>query len=358
MNLKFNTKEILKYVQLVGGVIKTPVAVPILSTVLFKIEKGKLVLEADNTALRSRVEVPGDYEGEFSRCIPYELLSSILKGFADGPIEFIFSEKEVLLNAGTGGEYKLPTEPAADFPKSKYEEATGKVKMGSLDLVESLKKALLFAGNDNKSWDHTILIWIGEENTKIVGGTAFAILEETIDTEGEERKILISRNTAEYIAKSIIYEEEIEFSYTGNMIYISMDGRLISAVQSTGEYADYKKIQKEGDRLYHVDKDALVPALKRLNNIVDKEQKIVKFVIEGTQLSLSYIDIAKTYNAKETLLVDYTGDRIETGFPANQILNALSCFDGNPVMEFISDLKPCFIKSEKTKCLIAAMRPA
>jgi len=358
MKLTVNSKEILKSVQLVGNLIKGSSPVPILDCILFNIQDGVLCLEADNTEVRSKYEMPVEFFGNYFTCIPYFLLVSMLKGFPDGPVDFEFSDKEVLLKAA-GGKYKIPLENATDFPKNKVEEASAAISYNSLEFIESLKKALAFSSNDLSQWDSTILITIDENETRIVGGTSKAVFEEALPVGAAPAKISLSRSTAAYLVSSISAEEPMAVSYTDNKVFFSLENRQITSIKPSAVWPEYKALfdRMVNDKIYKVDKDALLPPLKRLANITDRDQTIIKLSFNDNTLALEYVNDFKQYNATENLQVDYTGDALETGFPANQLLNILSFTHGETTMELSQPIKPCLITQGNIRCLIAAMKP-
>jgi len=358
MKLTVNSKEILKAVQLVGNLIKSQSIVPILDCVLFNIEEGVLYLEADNLEVRSKYQMPVEFFGNYFTCIPYALLVNMLKGFPDGPVEFEFSDKEVLL-ISAGGKYKIPLENAIDFPKNKHEDAAEAIVINSLELVEGLKKALVFLGNDLTAWDSTVLITIDEKETRIAGGTGKAFYEEVLPIGAAPAKIPLSKSTVAYLVNSVSIEETMAISYIDNKVFFTLENRLITAIKPSAPYPNYISLfdKMVNDKTYKIEKDTLLPPLKRLANITDKDQTIVKFSFKEDGLILEYANDFKQYNAVETLQIDYSGEELITGFPANQIISILNFTHGDTTMELSLAAKPCLITQGSMRFLVAAMRP-
>lgn len=361
MNATFNSKELLKHVQSVGSFIKTNPAMPILATVLFNFENEKLQIIADNLEVRSSLEIDVEFFGNYFTCIPYALLTTILKAFPDGPVNFEFSENEVTLTSSAGGEYKIPLEDGTAFPKNKLEVAHEKVTFHSLELVESLKKALAFTGTDPLLWSYSVLLWIREDGTRVVGGTNNALYEEVLNVNGKEKQLLLSKNTVAYLINAIHTEEPIEFSYIDNRAFFSLEKRLISTILSNSKWPAYNAVfdKMQNNKKYIVDKDSLIPPLQRLSSFAETKSSIIQFSFAENNLELTYSNSLLQYGGKESLTIDYTGGNFSSGFPADQFLNVMKFTDGeDPVlMELSGETNPCLITQEGKRCLIAAMKP-
>lgn len=361
MKATFNSKELLKQVQSVGSLINPSAPVPILKTVLFSFENQKLQIVADNLEVRSCLDVQVEFFGNYFTCIPYALLNTVLKAFPDGPVEFEFDDKEVTLRSDNGGEYKIPVENATDFPKPKIDETGDKIQFNSMELLESLKKALSFTGTDPLLWVYSVLIWITDEGTRIVGGTNQAVYEEKIDVKGKEVQLLLTRNTVAYLINAIHTEEVIELSYIDNKAYFNLEGRQITAVLSNAKWPAYHKLfdLMQNDKKFIIDKDTLIPPLTRLSSVAVNRSSIINFNFEGDSLELAYSNSMLQYGARENIKIDYTGGSIASGFPADQFLNVMKFTDGDGpvVMELSEEKKPCLITQDGRRCLIAAMKP-
>lgn len=360
MKTTFNSKELLKQVQSVGSLINPSAPLPILKSVLFNFENDKLQLVADNMEVRSSLETTAEFFGNYFTCLPYALLTTVLKALPDGPVDFEFGDLEVILKSASGGEYKIPVENGADFPKPKKEETEEKVCFNSMDLVESLKKALAFTGTDPIQWNYSVLVWITEEGTRIVGGTNQAVYEETLDVKGKEIQLLLSRNTVAYLISAIHTEEVIELSYVGNKAFFTLEGREISAILPNMKWPAYQTLfdRMQNDKKYIIEKDTLIPPLSRLSSVAVNKSSIIQFNFADDMLELAYSNSMLQYGAKENLKIDYTGGAIASGFPADQFLNVMKFTDGTGpvIMELSEEKKPCLITQEGKRCLIAAMK--
>lgn len=365
MKFTINTKDILKILQTVGSLIKSPNQMPVLDNVLINLTDGKLQVVADNLEVRSTAEMPVEFTGSYSTCIPYQLLIATLKGFPNTPVEFIFGEKVLTIQALTGdvvsGKYDIPMVAADEFPKNKFDISGDKTIINSLDLVECLKKSIHYIDEKSQNGMSNMLLWITPEGTKVVGGNTRLIYECSLpDVKGAERKLMLSKSVSLYLTQSIIEDGDIEISHNDNHIFLSMEGREISAVLGNLAYPKYEILfdKLTTDKTFHVESDSLMPALKRLCNITDKNSFGIDFYFDADTLEMTFNHIAQKCNAKEVLKVDYDGEPILIGLNATQLSAVFSSLEGTIKMQMLDMKSVCLITGDNVRVLNAPILPA
>jgi|GEM_PF-6887814 len=351
--LTINSKDILKAVQVVGSLIKPQNTMPVLDNILFKINPGKLELVADNLEVRSCNEIDIESDFEHQVCIPFNLLSNILKGLTNGPVDFVFEEKSLNLKTTTG-EYKIPIAPedVKAFPADNFEEAEGSVTYNSLELVEAIKKAAAFADPANTNVLGKVLFWTGD-CTRIVGFNMHGGFEGTLDVKGPENKMLLTRGAATYLAASITENDDLVVTTTGNHVYFSIGKRKISAVLAAERYPNYEvHFNSDRNKILKITKDEFSPVLKRLASVTDNTSHIVRFNFSNDTLEMNFAHSAREIKAKETIKVNYQGEPMLVGLSVNNINNTLNVFDEAISFEFSEANKPCVVTEGNTRCII------
>lgn len=352
--ITINTKDILKAVQTVGACVKQKNTMPVLDNLLFQVSDKKLIITADNLEIRSQIEIAGDFEGKTNICVPYKLLTDILKGLPNAPIDLVFNDKELSIITTTGV-YNIPVVDASQFPTPTQLKDFQSLKLNALDFAEALKKALLFSERESLTNFHNILIGISEDDVKIVSTDGSVIYEYTLDAKGEKYDILLSREIVKYLIQTISIDEEIEINYTNTHLLLNLEGRTIHALQSHGKFPKYAPIfnSLHPDKILNIDKDVISSAIKRLFNIIDNNNYTLIFTLKNNTLELSFDNKNMKYNAKETLQCSYEGDDITIAFNAFYLMNMVSILDEDIKMEFLRNDKPCLFFAENTKALIA-----
>lgn len=357
MKLTINSKDLLKAIQIVGGLIKPQNTIPVLDNILFRASGDVLKLTADNLEVRSSIDVPAVSDKEFQVCVPYAALSNILKGFAQMPLDLVFTKNSVTIKSTTG-DYKLPTVDAKEFPLNDFEEPSSNMVINSLDFVEGLKKAAPFASANDMTSLGSVLVWFDEECTRFVGCSHFVFFEYSVPVKGNNTKALISRASATYLTSSITTEEDLTVSFAGSHMFLNLEGREISVLLSAEKYADYQKIFSmiTTDKAYKADLSMLLPAVKRLLSISNSAIKYLGFNFNGNTLELSYNNDMQQMSSKEVLDCEYQGEPLSIGLNASHIQTILNVFGSDDVeMKFSIENKPCLIVGENARCLAMPM---
>lgn len=353
MKLVVNNKEILKAVQTVGAIVKGNHTLPILDNILIEIQDKKLIFTSDNLEVRSQVEIPMDFEGEFKTCVPFKLLSNILKGFPSMPIELILDKNTLKLLSETGT-YTIPLVDPKAFPVSKDRETIDIIKLDSTQMIDAVKKALLFTEKTNITNYHNVLISIKEEGTKIASTDGNVIFEYSMTAGGKSQDLTISRNIAGYLIQILSSGEDVELSYSNSHLFLTMKGKEINAILSSSVFPPYTKVfeMQKPDKKLTIDNSIIAPAIKRLYALTDQENPSINFSIKENLLEVSFINQLKKYDAKETLPCEYTGEAVNIAFNANYINNMLTAIDESIEMNITDGTKPCLFIAENIRAIV------
>lgn len=353
MKLVVNNKEILKAVQTVGAIVKGNHTLPILDNILIELQDKKLIFTSDNLEVRSKIEIPMDFEGEFKTCVPFKLLSNILKGFPNVPIEMVFDKTTLKLLSETGT-YTVPLVDPKEFPVQKESEVRDSVKLESTQLIDAVKKALLFTEKTNITNYHNVLISIKPDGTKIASTDGNVIFEYSMTAGGVSEDLTISRNIASYLIQVLSSGEDVDLSYSVSHLFLTMKGKEINAILSSSGFPPYTKVfdMQKPDKKLTIDNSIIAPAIKRLYALTDQENQSVKFSIKENILELSFINQLQKYDAKETLPCEYTGEAVNIAFNANYINNMLTAIEESIEMNITDGTKPCLFVAENIRAIV------
>ncbi|GIZ08342.1 DNA polymerase III subunit beta [Flavobacterium sp. UMI-01] len=353
IKLVVNSKDILKAVQTVGAIVKGNHALPILDNILIELQNNKLVFISDNLEIRSKVELPIESKEEFKTCVPYKLVFNILKGFPSTPIELVLEKMNLKILSETGT-YIVPLVDTKEFPESKEKTTTDTVKMESSQLIDAIKKALLFTDKTNATNLHNVLISIKKDGTKIVSTDGNVILEYSMTAGGDEKDLIISRSIASHLIQILSSHEEVELSYSDSHLFIATEGKEINAILSNSTFPPYLRIFEaySPDKKLTIDNGIIAPAIKRLYALTDQNNQTVKFSIKENIVELSFNNQLQKYEAKETLPCEYTDEEINIAFNANYINNMLTAIEESIEMNITDGSKPCIFIAENIRAIV------
>ncbi|NNK40246.1 MAG: DNA polymerase III subunit beta, partial [Winogradskyella sp.] len=96
MKFIVSSTQLLKQLQVLGGVINSSNTLPILDNFLFELNKTQLTVSASDleTTMSSTIEVDSEFEG--SVALPARLLLDTLKTFPEQPLTFVVEDNNTV----------------------------------------------------------------------------------------------------------------------------------------------------------------------------------------------------------------------------------------------------------------------
>ncbi|NNL82416.1 MAG: DNA polymerase III subunit beta, partial [Winogradskyella sp.] len=118
MKFIVSSTQLLKQLQVLGGVINSSNTLPILDNFLFELNKTQLTVSASDleTTMSSTIEVDSEFEG--SVALPARLLLDTLKTFPEQPLTFVVEDNNTVEISSNHGKYALAYADGAEFPKA------------------------------------------------------------------------------------------------------------------------------------------------------------------------------------------------------------------------------------------------
>jgi len=127
-----------------------------------------------------------------------------------------------------------------------------------------------------------------------------------------------------------------------------------------GTYPNYEQVLPAGNaKIATLEKDALMKALRRVSIMSKERSSAVKVEVDGSNMvvSASNPDIGE---AKDEIVMTYTGDSMALAFNARYLLDALSAMENEKVVLKMNEpLSPVLLLEENKddyKCVVMPMR--
>src|SRR5210317_1640591 len=118
MKFIVSSSQLLKQLQILGGVINSNNTLPILDNFLFELTNNELRISASDleTTMSTSLEVEADETGAIA--VPARLLLDILKTFAEQPLTFKVEDNHTIEISSDSGKYALAYADGEEFPKA------------------------------------------------------------------------------------------------------------------------------------------------------------------------------------------------------------------------------------------------
>jgi DNA polymerase-3 subunit beta len=149
MKFIVSSSQLLKQLQILGGVINTNNTLPILDNFLFELTDDQLRISASDleTTMSTSIDVESDAPGAIA--VPARLLLDILKTFPEQPLTFKVEDNNTIEINSDSGKYALAYADGEEFPKAVELEAPSSTTLKASILATGISKTIFASGNDD-----------------------------------------------------------------------------------------------------------------------------------------------------------------------------------------------------------------
>ena len=160
MKFIVSSSQLLKQLQILGGVINTNNTLPILDNFLFELTDDQLRISASDleTTMSTSIDVEADEQGAIA--VPARLLLDILKTFPEQPLTFKVEDNNTIEISSDSGkyfkqaieldsQYALAYADGEEFPKAVELESPSSTTLKASILATGISKTIFASGNDD-----------------------------------------------------------------------------------------------------------------------------------------------------------------------------------------------------------------
>lgn len=366
MKFIVSSTQLLKHLQLIGGVINSNTVLPILEDFLFEIEKNKLTIIATDleTVMKIHMEIQAQDIGKV--CIPAKILLDSLKNIPEQPLSFNIDKDYSVEITSDNGKYKVMGEDPDNFPKEPPADEATTFSMPSSALSTAINKCLFAVSNDDLRPAMTgVFFELTPTGITSVATDAHRLVRYSrLDVECPETSSFIAPKKPLTLLKNVLpnTDESLEVSYNSNHLFVKhgnmeMVCRLIDA-----RFPDYKVvIPTDNPYKLTVNKVDFQNALRRVSVFSNKSTNQVALTITGSELQLASQDIDFSFEGNERMSCQYDGEDLQIAFNAKFLIEMLGAADTSEVVIELSTstkagiIKP--IEKEENEELLMLVMP-
>jgi len=330
--------HLLKSLQQISGVIGSNSVLGVLEDFLFELNGNTLSMTASDleTMMRIQIEV-SEAQNDGRICIPSKILMEYLKNLPDQPISFTINEQERSIEITSDfGKYKIGGESADDFPKEPQPGDATSFSIASIALVESINKTIFAVSNDTLRPAMTgVFFELNEGNINFVSTDAHRLVQFSrfeINNKVKDGFIVPKKGLQQMRNVLPAEDTQLEISYNSSHIFISNNNLKMSCRLVDARFPDYKAVIPTGNPYtLTINRTDLISALRRVSIFANKTTSQVVFDIIGNSLAISAQDIDFSYEGKETLSCQYSGEDMKIAFNAKLMIELVNNLDGAEV---------------------------
>ncbi len=355
MELVVRKTDLLRELQLFQGIVERKNTIPILANVLIEADGDAVKLLATDleVGLRSRCSASVAKGGSLT--LPAKKLYEIVKALPETDVR-IEEDRNGVKVAADRFDSRMQTLPREDFPT--MPEATG---VGTAVLPRDvmrqivLKTQFAITGEDTRYFLNGALFILRPGSMSLVStdGHRLALITVKRDTDGsaappdeEGVRVILPRKTLLELGR-LLAEGEGDISYERgeNHLFFDIGGRLLISRMIDGQFPAFERvIPKSNDKRVEFDRDRLTSAVKRVALLSNERSRAVKFQIESGKVEIASSS-PEFGEAKEVLLVDYSGPPVTICFNAQYVIDFLSVAETDGVgLEFKDEMSQAVMK--------------
>ena len=337
MKFIVSSSQLLKQLQVLGGVINSNNTLPILDNFLFEISENELKVSASDleTTMSSIVAVESDSSGAIA--VSARLLLDTLKTFPDQPLTFKTEGKNTIEISSDQGKYDMAYFSGDEFPKAVSLPSPSKTVVPANILGTAISKTIFAAGNDDlRPVMSGVFFQFSSQSLTFVATDAHKLVKYSrTDVTADQTAEFIMPKKPLNLLKGILNgsESDVSIEYNDSNAKFTFDNVVLICRLIDGKYPNYEAvIPKENPNKLTVDRASFLNSVRRVSIFSSKTTHQIRLKMAGTELNISAEDIDFSNKADERLSCDYQGDDMKIGFNSRFLSEMLSNLSSTEVL--------------------------
>jgi len=336
MKFIVSSSQLLRQLQVLGGVINSNNTLPILDNFLFEISENQLKVSASDleTTMTAVVAIESDSTGSIA--ISARLLLDTLKTFPDQPLTFKTEGDNIIEISSDQGKYDMAYFGGDEFPKSVSLQSPSKTIVPSNVLATAISKTIFAAGNDDlRPVMSGVFFQFSTDNLTFVATDAHKLVKYTrTDVTADKTAEFIMPKKPLNLLKGVLGgEEDVVIEYNDANAKFTFENFVLICRLIDGKYPNYEAvIPKENPNKLTVDRASFQNSVRRVSIFSSKTTHQIRLKMAGTELNISAEDLDFSNKADERLSCDYQGDDMQIGFNSRFLSEMLSNLTSSEVL--------------------------
>lgn len=354
MRFNVSSSDLVKALSAVSGAVPNKATLPILETILFESEDGKLRLTATDLEISIIEYMGADIEDGGAVAIPARRLIDTLRQLPDIPVAFEVDEKFNIKFRTDKGTYKLVGEDPDEFPEVPNLDEGSRLETSTETMLDAINKTLFAVSNDDlRPAMMGVFFDLGPEETKFVATDGHRLVRfvKTSLTTDEELKFIVPEKALSLVQKAL-HAEDCELTVTEDHARFKSGNTVVITRLINEQYPNYESvIPRDNDKRLMINKEQMLATVKRVSIFSSSTTRQIRLQLDKDKVTIRAEDIDMSSEAKETINGEYDEESMEIGFNAKYLADVLSNIDGEEVhFEFSTPNRAGIVKpAEKSE---------
>ncbi len=337
MKFIVSSSQLLKQLQILGGVINSNNTLPILDNFLFELDNNQLKISASDleTTMSTTIDVESDEISAIA--VPAKLLLDILKTFPDQPLTFKVEDNNTIEISSNSGKYAIAYADGEEFPKSVELEAPSSTTIMGNILATAISKTIFASGNDDlRPVMSGVFFQFSPENLIFVATDAHKLVKyiRTDITANEIAEFIMPKKPLTLL-KNILTgnEDDVLIEYNDTNAKFTFGDSILVCRLIDGKYPNYEAvIPKENPNKLTLERNSFYNSVRRVSIFSSKTTHQIRLKMAGTELKISAEDLDFSNKADERLQCSYEGDDMQIGFNSRFLLEMLNHLNSDEIL--------------------------
>lgn len=369
--MKFSVKreDILKPLQLSGGVVERRHTLPVLANFLVSLKGQSLSITGTDLEVEiiARMELQEPAQGEGEITVPAKKFIDICRALPEGStINFSSEDQKVVLKSGKS-RFTLATLSANEFPT--VDESTEEMSFScSQGTVKTLidQTAFAMAQQDVRYYLNGMLWELSGDTFRVVAtdGHRLALAAETVSSLNAEQAVqaILPRKGVIELSRMVSDnpDEIVNIVLGKNHIRVSAESFTFTSKLVEGKFPNYQQVlPASNDKTVIGDRQELKHAFSRTAILSNEKYRGVRMLLESGQLKL-VANNPEQEEAEDQVAVEYQGDELEIGFNISYLQDVMNVLNSEKVRILLSDSNSSALiqdlASDKASYVVMPMR--
>jgi DNA polymerase-3 subunit beta len=363
MQFEVAKQVLLKAIANVNGAVEKKNTIPVLQNIKIEAKDDKVVLLATDMDILVTSSFESDMKTSGSTTVPAQMFFDIVRKIPDGSSVMISQDSPTIMQIKSGkSKYNLPCIDASEFPNLSEGELSEEIEVEAEKFAKMIDKTRFAISNDETRYYLNGLFLQAlqkdsgfELRTIATDGHRLALSFLVSDLKAPFGVILPKKSVAE-IRRIIDGSKKVKIAVSRVKIKITTDQTTIVSKLIDGEFPDYDKVlPKNNTQIALINRRNFFDCVDRVSTVATDKHRSVKLIIENGKMSLQ-VNTNDGSFAYEELDVNYSGERIETGFNSRYLLDIIGQIDKEELlMRFKDGASPALIEAKDMSSVFVIM---
>ena len=350
MKIKVNKEAMIDCLQKIQSVINPRNALPVLSNVLIKAQKGKLELTATDMSLTVRASLDAEVLEPGVTTLPAKRIFGVFSELSVDEAEMEVSDQNVASIQAGSSYFRIHGISEADYPNLP-EMADPKVFSIDQGAFRNMLKLTAYGASvdANRPLLNGVLLSFKAGKLSVVATDSrrLALVEHEVEFPADaEMDLIVPLKTVEELLRTLGEAGTVKILATPKQIAFEFDRVLIVSKLVEGTYPNFRQVipQANGERVA-MERETLLTAVRRTSQLVIDAVSGVKLTFTKNRLEI-LATAPEIGEARETMDVKYNGPDIAISFNPAFLMDPLKALTTDEVyLDLLDDTSPGVLRS-------------